>query len=118
MLYHRDVVAKDINSKIATIKQNKKRRFVGRCPTGFEIGINKPLAYVPDDDVLMLASNKPKKVLHCSVINLIYNVCEESVGSIRIQTTAQHILTKSMHFFSFQEKNVIFKIGQSFHNKL
>lgn len=40
MLYRGDVVPKDINSAIATIKSNHNIQFVDWCPTGFKIGIN------------------------------------------------------------------------------
>lgn len=65
MLYRGDVVAKDINASIMTIKQNRKIEFVDWCPTGFKIGINsKPPTYIPHGDltatvraVSMLAAN-------------------------------------------------------------
>lgn len=65
MLYRGDVVAKDINASILTIKQNRKIEFVDWCPTGFKIGINsKPPTFVPQGDltptvraVSMLAAN-------------------------------------------------------------
>lgn len=40
MLYRGDVVPKDVNQAIATIKQKKDIRFVDWSPTGFKIGIN------------------------------------------------------------------------------
>lgn len=65
MLYRGDVVAKDINASILSVKQNKKLDFVDWCPTGFKIGINsKPPTFVPHGDltptvraVSMLAAN-------------------------------------------------------------
>lgn len=65
MLYRGDVVPKDINGAIATIKQNRNIQFVDWCPTGFKIGINsKSPTFVPCGDLLatvrgvsMLASN-------------------------------------------------------------
>lgn len=64
VLYRGDVVPKDVNSAIATIKAKHELKFVDWCPTGFKIGINhKPpmktkdaiLAQVPRG-VAMLAS--------------------------------------------------------------
>lgn len=40
MLYRGDVVPKDVNQAIATIKQKNEIRFVDWSPTGFKIGIN------------------------------------------------------------------------------
>lgn len=40
MLYRGDVVPKDVNQAIATIKQKNDIRFVDWSPTGFKIGIN------------------------------------------------------------------------------
>jgi len=40
MLYRGDVVPKDVNSAIASVKQQKTIQFVDWCPTGFKVGIN------------------------------------------------------------------------------
>ena len=40
MLYRGDVVPKDVNSAIATIKAQRTIQFVDWCPTGFKVGIN------------------------------------------------------------------------------
>lgn len=45
VLYRGDVVPKDINSAIATIKTKHRIRFVDWCPTGFKIGINCTTPY-------------------------------------------------------------------------
>ncbi|XP_058449600.1 tubulin alpha-8 chain-like [Malaya genurostris] len=65
LLYRGDVVPKDINSAIATIKSRRTICFVDWCPTGFKIGINQKCPVtIPDGDlapmhrgVSMLASN-------------------------------------------------------------
>ena len=44
MLYRGDVVPKDVNAAIATIKTKRTIQFVDWCPTGFKVGIN----YQPD----------------------------------------------------------------------
>ncbi|KAF5915620.1 hypothetical protein HPG69_015240 [Diceros bicornis minor] len=40
MLYRGDVVLKDVNMAMATIKTKRTIQFVNWCPTGFEVGIN------------------------------------------------------------------------------
>ena len=38
MLYRGDVVPKDVNAAIATIKTKRSIQFVDWCPTGFKVG--------------------------------------------------------------------------------
>merc|ERR1719250_595856 len=40
LLYRGDVVPKDVNAAIATIKSKRSVQFVDWCPTGFKVGIN------------------------------------------------------------------------------
>uniref|UniRef100_A0A673HQI2 Tubulin/FtsZ 2-layer sandwich domain-containing protein n=1 Tax=Sinocyclocheilus rhinocerous TaxID=307959 RepID=A0A673HQI2_9TELE len=40
LLYRGDVVPKDVNAAIATIKTKRTIQFVDWCPTGFKVGIN------------------------------------------------------------------------------
>ena len=40
MLYRGDVVPKDVNAAIATIKTKRSIQFVDWCPTGFKVGIS------------------------------------------------------------------------------
>ncbi|KAK1906678.1 Tubulin alpha chain [Dissostichus eleginoides] len=48
LLYRGDVVPKDVNAAIATIKTKRSIRFVDWCPTGFKVGINyQPPTVVP-----------------------------------------------------------------------
>ncbi|XP_047116208.1 tubulin alpha-8 chain-like [Schistocerca piceifrons] len=52
MLYRGDVVPKDVNAAIATIKNKRGVRFVDWCPTGFKVGINyQPPTEVPGGDL-------------------------------------------------------------------
>jgi tubulin alpha len=52
LLYRGDVVPKDINSAIATIKAKSNTRFVDWSPTGFKVGINyQPPTVVPGGDL-------------------------------------------------------------------
>lgn len=52
LLYRGDVVPKDVNSAIATMKKKSSIRFVDWCPTGFKVGINyQPPTVVPGGDL-------------------------------------------------------------------
>jgi len=52
MLYRGDVVPKDVNNAIATIKTKRSIQFVDWCPTGFKVGINyQPPTAVPGGDL-------------------------------------------------------------------
>jgi len=52
LLYRGDVVPKDVNAAIATIKTKRTIQFVDWCPTGFKVGINyQPPTVVPDGDL-------------------------------------------------------------------
>ncbi|EHB05909.1 Tubulin alpha-1C chain, partial [Heterocephalus glaber] len=52
LLYRGDVVPKDVNAAIATLKTNHSIQFVDWCPTGFKVGINyQPPTMVPGGDL-------------------------------------------------------------------
>merc|ERR1719228_1507355 len=52
LLYRGDVVPKDVNAAIATIKTKRSIQFVDWCPTGFKVGINyQPPTVVPNGDL-------------------------------------------------------------------
>merc|ERR1712018_950539 len=52
LLYRGDVVPKDVNTAIATIKNKRTVQFVDWCPTGFKVGINyQPPTAVPGADM-------------------------------------------------------------------
>jgi len=52
MLYRGDVVPKDVNAAIATIKAKRSVQFVDWCPTGFKVGINyQPPTVIPGGDL-------------------------------------------------------------------
>ncbi|XP_055486243.1 tubulin alpha chain-like [Leucoraja erinacea] len=52
MMYRGDVVPKDVNASIATIKTKRSIQFVDWCPTGFKVGINyQPPTVVPGGDL-------------------------------------------------------------------
>ena len=51
-LYRGDVVPKDVNAAIATIKTKRTIQFVDWCPTGLKVGINyQPPTVVPGGDL-------------------------------------------------------------------
>lgn len=49
LLYRGDVVPRDANQAISSIKTRRTIQFVDWCPTGFKLGINYQKAVVPDD---------------------------------------------------------------------
>ncbi|XP_078533497.1 tubulin alpha-1C chain-like isoform X1 [Lissotriton helveticus] len=52
LLYRGDVVSKDVNASIASIKTRRSIQFVDWCPTGFKVGINyQPPTVVPGGDL-------------------------------------------------------------------
>merc|ERR1719428_1327146 len=52
MMYRGDVVPKDVNAAVATIKTKRTIQFVDWCPTGFKCGINyQPPTVVPGGDL-------------------------------------------------------------------
>ncbi|CAK0902303.1 unnamed protein product [Prorocentrum cordatum] len=51
-MYRGDVVPKDVNASVATIKTKRTIQFVDWCPTGFKVGINyQPPTVVPGGDL-------------------------------------------------------------------
>ena len=52
LLYRGDVVPKDVNAAIMSVKNKKTVSFVDWCPTGFKVGINyQPPTIVPGGDL-------------------------------------------------------------------
>ena len=52
LLFRGDVVPKDVNAAISTIKTKRTIQFVDWCPTGFKVGINyQPPTVVPGGDL-------------------------------------------------------------------
>uniref|UniRef100_A0A8R1I059 Tubulin alpha chain n=1 Tax=Caenorhabditis japonica TaxID=281687 RepID=A0A8R1I059_CAEJA len=55
LLYRGDVVPKDVNAAIASVKTKRSIQFVDWCPTGFKVGINyQPPTVVPGADLSKL----------------------------------------------------------------
>merc|ERR1712080_349142 len=66
LMYRGDVVPKDVNAAVATIKTKRTIQFVDWCPTGFKRGINyQPPTVVPGGDLarvmraVCMISNSP-----------------------------------------------------------
>lgn len=52
MLYRGDVLPKDVNAAIASVKNKRSIAFVDWCPTGFKVGINsRATSVVPGSDM-------------------------------------------------------------------
>eukprot|EP00483_Globobulimina_turgida_P012851 UN12875 len=52
LMFRGDVVPKDVNAAVATIKTKRTIQFVDWCPTGFKVGINyQPPTVVPGGDL-------------------------------------------------------------------
>ena len=52
LLYRGDVVPKDVQAAVATIKTRKTIQIVDWCPTAFKLGVcSEPAAYVPGGDL-------------------------------------------------------------------
>ncbi|MQL96482.1 hypothetical protein Taro_029158 [Colocasia esculenta] len=52
LMYRGDVVPKDVNAAVATIKTKRTIQFVNWCPTGFKCGFNYQLrTMVPGGDL-------------------------------------------------------------------
>jgi len=52
LLYRGDVVPKDVNAAISSIKTKRSITFVDWCPTGFKVGINyQPPTHIPAGDM-------------------------------------------------------------------
>jgi tubulin alpha len=64
LMYRGDVVPKDVNAAVATIKTKRTIQFVDWCPTGFKCGINyQPPMHIPEGDLA------PIKRAVCMVAN-------------------------------------------------
>lgn len=51
LMYRGDVVPKDVNAAVATIKTKRTIQFVDWCPTGFKCGINYQVRTPLDNDL-------------------------------------------------------------------
>ncbi|KAK4743673.1 hypothetical protein SAY87_009985 [Trapa incisa] len=81
LMYRGDVVPKDVNAAVATIKTKRTVQFVDWCPTGFKCGINyQPPTVVPGGDLakvqraLCMISNNTAVVEVFSRINIKFDI--------------------------------------------
>ena len=74
LLYRGDVVPKDINAAISTIKNNKSIQFVDWCPTGFKIGIN---------------NQQPRAMPHSDLAEMKRSLCTLSNSTAIVQAWAR-----------------------------
>ena len=66
LLYRGDVVPKDVNAAIATIKTKRTIQFVDWCPTGFKVGT----VYLPLNVIVIISRSSLSFLkLHFSTIN-------------------------------------------------
>ena len=84
LMYRGDVVPKDVNAAVATIKTKRTIQFVDWCPTGFKVGINyQPPTVVPGGDLA-----KVQRAV-CMIANsTAIAVLPAAVGPIRQMTSA------------------------------
>ena len=84
MMYRGDVVPKDVNASVGTIKTKRTIQFVDWCPTGFKVGINyQPPTGISLRQFVHFYREYPYRQLF---------VCY--LGSIRVFPRAQFLLTR------------------------
>ena len=87
MLYRGDVVPKDVNAAIATIKSKRSVQFVDWCPTGFKV-MNRifelPLKF-PDEILVVVEA-------------LLYNRAP-ATAIVRPSADNSRMLTSRMYFY-------------------
>ena len=91
LMYRGDVVPKDVNAAVATIKTKRTIQFVDWCPTGFKCGINyQPPTVVPGGDlakvqraVCMISNSTaiaeargPSRMHGCDMMQRAWGACD------------------------------------------
>lgn len=62
LLYRGDVVPKDVNTAINSVKAKRGIQFVDWCPTGFKVGINyQAPTVVPNGDLAKVSTDGRQK---------------------------------------------------------
>merc|ERR1711912_191399 len=90
MMYRGDVVPKDVNAAVATIKTKRTIQFVDWCPTGFKCGINyQPPTVVPGGDLAKVM----RAVCMISNSTAIAEVFSASITSSTSCTANVHLFT-------------------------
>ena len=87
MLYRGDVVPKDVNAAIATIKSKRSVQFVDWCPTGFKV-INR---------ILELALKFPDEIL--VVVEAPLYSRAPATAIVRPSADNSRMLTSRMYFY-------------------
>merc|ERR1712166_1383340 len=90
LMYRGDVVPKDVNASVATIKTKRTIQFVDWCPTGFKCGIN----YQPP--TVVLGGDLAKVQRACCMISNTTTVAEVFLAL----TTSSILCTPSAHSFT------------------
>merc|ERR1712087_814742 len=83
MMYRGDVVPKDVNAAVATIKTKRTIQFVDWCPTGFKCGINyQPPTVVPGGDlakVMRAVAMMSNTTAIAELFSRIYDICRRNL---------------------------------------
>ncbi|XP_047307805.1 tubulin alpha chain-like isoform X2 [Impatiens glandulifera] len=92
LMYRGDVVPKDVNAAVATIKSKRTVQFVDWCPTGFKCGINyQPPSVVPGGDLAKVQ----RAVCMISNNTAVAEVKENSRRRVKIWLPSRKIMRKS-----------------------
>jgi tubulin alpha len=84
LMYRGDVVPKDVNAAVATIKTKRTIQFVDWCPTGFKCGINyQPPTVVPGE---LLSPAKDSSKLHRQRVTWLCASCGATFVRARAHT--------------------------------
>ncbi|XP_072972096.1 tubulin alpha-4 chain isoform X2 [Typha angustifolia] len=93
LMYRGDVVPKDVNAAVATIKTKRTIQFVDWCPTGFKCGINyQPPTVVPGGDLAKVQ----RAVCMISNSTSVAEVKESSLRLVRILLRSRKIMRRSV----------------------
>ncbi|XP_027362221.1 tubulin alpha-4 chain isoform X2 [Abrus precatorius] len=132
LMYRGDVVPKDVNAAVATIKTKRTIQFVDWCPTGFKCGINyQPPTVVPGGDlakvqraVCMISNstsvaervNSPKPVRILLPLRKIMKrsvLRPQKVTKARMETSIRNFACQSnlCCYFLYVAINVLFSLG-------
>uniref|UniRef100_A0A665TSM1 Tubulin alpha-1B chain-like n=1 Tax=Echeneis naucrates TaxID=173247 RepID=A0A665TSM1_ECHNA len=114
LLYRGDVVPKDVNAAIASIKTKRTIQFVDWCPTGFKVGINyQPPTVVPGGDLA-----KVQRAL-CMLSNT--TAIAEAWARLDHKFDLMYAKRKLFHLFVFEillnAENLRFEIENLLNNK-
>jgi tubulin alpha len=83
MMYRGDVVPKDVNAAVASIKSKKTIEFVKWCPTGFKIGVNHSTACVVPGGDTAKTLRSLMMIANSTCIGEVSNSRSKSIGYIK-----------------------------------